>query len=858
LAAARDIALTAGQDTTNRDSANHSSSASIGVGFALGGEQNGFTIELAAAAARGKGNGDSTTHHVTSVNAGDVLSLSSGRDTTLEGAQAYGNTILADIGRSLTLTSTQDTDHYQETYQSASAGLSLCIPPICYGATSGGASYSQSNISNNYQSVTEQTGLAAGSGGFDIHVGDTTTLTGAAIASTADPSKNFLDTGSLVVNDLHNSAHSSASQMGFSYSSSSSAGSNLANNAMGAALNMAIPQGGSDSSDTQSSIAQGTIIVRDHPDQDLSGIDRGATTLDGNGVSNDFDVDEIKENQALGQAAGYVGMRAAGDLADLMADHASTEQEQKAWQDGGIYRVLLHGLVGAATAELGGGNATQGALGAVASEVASGAMANYLADHGIDPNGAEGKTLMQLASAAVGGAVGGGAGAVTALDGEKYNRQLHPSERQLAQSLAAKSNGRYTVQQIEDAMRLSGYSLGQGSVMPGETALTGSLVKVEAGNGDAIYDTGASWVLVQGPNGSQYLAQQVPEQVSPELAAYITDNTGGTDSPYAWAREQQGMAPGAVAVGELQDWVSDNRLGSRTLGGLQMVGGALEFTGGVFAAATCGTGFGCAASMYLTGAGFDNAMAGSSTLVNGPYTATLGEQGLQWVGLSPKAASLVYGISQMVPAGVEGYAINVAADAQAAANAAARQSYIPISNFNPLGVKITPEVMQTPQAKALLQQYLSAGIPASDAEYFAGTLISSGTKLPETYPVGSNTVLVKLVPKTSYGSDPITPKSPVFVTRVEYNSMQGMSSSQMADYLGIPAEQGVRGSVYGFDAFAMTPKPGATPVVFSSEVAPIVQGAYSARGGAQQNLVPNRLMWTDPNTKKIGPIGGGR
>ncbi|EIL88421.1 exoprotein, adhesin or hemolysin, partial [Rhodanobacter fulvus Jip2] len=169
LTAARDITLTSSEDTTQRDSANHSGSASIGVGFALGGEQNGFTIELAAAAARGKGNGDSATNHVTTVNAGDTLSLTSGRDATLEGAQAYGNTILADIGRSLSLTSTQDTDHYKETYQAASAGLSLCIPPICYGATSGGASYSQSNISNNYQSVTEQTGLAAGDGGFDIH-----------------------------------------------------------------------------------------------------------------------------------------------------------------------------------------------------------------------------------------------------------------------------------------------------------------------------------------------------------------------------------------------------------------------------------------------------------------------------------------------------------------------------------------------------------------------------------------------------------------------------------------------------------------------------------------------------------------
>lgn len=467
LAAARDITLTAGQDTTKRDSANHSGSASIGVGFALGGQQNGFTIELAAAAARGKGNGDSATNHATTINAGDTLSLTSARDTTLEGAQAYGNTILADIGRSLSLTSTQDTDHYKETYQAASAGLSLCIPPICYGASSGGASYSQSNISNNYQSVTDQTGLAAGSGGYDIHVGDTTTLTGAAIASTADPSRNLLDTGNLVVNDLHNTAHSSASQMGFSYSSSSSAAGNLASNAMGAALNMAIPQGGSDSSDTASSIAQGTIIVRDNPDQDLSGIDRSATALNGNDVSNDFDVDKIKENQALGQAAGYVGMRAAGDLADYMAEHATTDEEQKAWRDGGTNKILLHGLVGAATAALGGGNAAQGALGAAASEAASGAMANYLADHHIDPNSAEGRTLMELASVAAGGAVGGGAGAVTALDGEKYNRQLHVRETDWIKANAAayaKAHSGMSVEQAEKVLAQQAYRQVQSGV----------------------------------------------------------------------------------------------------------------------------------------------------------------------------------------------------------------------------------------------------------------------------------------------------------------------------------------------------------------------------------------------------------
>jgi filamentous hemagglutinin len=260
--------------------------------------------------------------------------------------------------------------------------------------------------------------------------------------------------------------------MGFSYSSSSSAGSNLASNAIGAALNMAIPQNSHDSSDTQSSIAQGTIIVRDNPNQDLSSIDRSATTLDGNGVSSDFDVDKIKEKQALGQAAGYVGMRAAGDLAKYEHDRAQAdwlaapqgsdaEADAKArlaqWSDGGTYKTILHGAVGAGIAALGGGDPVKGALGAAASEKASGVMQDYLIEHGYDPNKGTGKVLMELASTAIGGAAGGGAGAATALKGELYNRQLHDWEHKLAKELAVKSNGEYTWQEIEDAMRNSSY-----------------------------------------------------------------------------------------------------------------------------------------------------------------------------------------------------------------------------------------------------------------------------------------------------------------------------------------------------------------------------------------------------------------
>jgi hypothetical protein len=187
-------------------------------------------------------------------------------------------------------------------------------------------------------------------------------------------------------------------------------------------------------------------------------------------------------------------MRAAGSLENAID---ATPAEATA----------IHAVVGGVAAALGGGNAAQGALGAGASEAVSSTMSDYLANHGIDPNSTAGQSLMNLGSAIIGGAVGGGAGASTALAGEQFNRQLHPSEQQLAQTLAANSNGQYTVQQVEDAMRLSGYSLGVNSVMPGETAQTGTLVN--ANDPSSIYDTNANWQPVAGPNGSQYLMQVV-------------------------------------------------------------------------------------------------------------------------------------------------------------------------------------------------------------------------------------------------------------------------------------------------------------------------------------------------------------
>jgi hypothetical protein len=135
------------------------------------------------------------------LNAGETLSIVSGRDATLAGAQASGKTVVADIGRNLALASEQDTDSYDSKQQNISAGGSFSI-----GSMSGSASvsYSRDKMTSDYASVKEQTGIFAGTGGFDITVGDHTQLDGAVIASTAD--RNRLDTGTLGWTDIHNAA----------------------------------------------------------------------------------------------------------------------------------------------------------------------------------------------------------------------------------------------------------------------------------------------------------------------------------------------------------------------------------------------------------------------------------------------------------------------------------------------------------------------------------------------------------------------------------------------------------------------------------------------------------------------------
>ncbi|WP_239483103.1 hemagglutinin repeat-containing protein [Paraburkholderia sp. C35] len=138
LNASRDINLQSAQDTSQQSGHHSCSGGSIDASFALGGERNGFTIELAASTAKGKTNGNGVTNRDTQINAGNTLTLTSVRDTNLRGAEVAGNTVDANVGRDLNVASQLNTNTYDSKQTSGGFQVSICVPPICYSTTVGG------------------------------------------------------------------------------------------------------------------------------------------------------------------------------------------------------------------------------------------------------------------------------------------------------------------------------------------------------------------------------------------------------------------------------------------------------------------------------------------------------------------------------------------------------------------------------------------------------------------------------------------------------------------------------------------------------------------------------------------------
>jgi len=277
-------------------------------------------VSASVNAAKGSEKGNGLTHSETTLDAGNRLSLTSGRDTTLTGAQANGNSVKVDTGRNLTLTSEQDSDRYDSKQQSASAGGSFT-----FGSMTGSANVnvSRDKMHSNWQSVAEQTGIFAGKGGFDVTVGEHTQLNGAVISSTATADKNRLDTGTLGFGDIHNHAEYEVEHQSAGMSTGGDFAGNMANGML-AGLNGS----GSADSTTKAAVSEGTIVIRDKEKQAQDVADLSRDVANANpGLDVIFDKEKEQNRLKAAQLIGEIGSQ-AGDIARTQGQIAGMKAQQ--------------------------------------------------------------------------------------------------------------------------------------------------------------------------------------------------------------------------------------------------------------------------------------------------------------------------------------------------------------------------------------------------------------------------------------------------------------------------------------------------------------------------------------------------
>lgn len=456
LAASNTINLEAGSNMqrveTNSNSSGWNVSANIGM-------RTGGLVGWSASAYKGTENGieDSTTHTGTHVVGSNKVSITSGNDTNLTGSTISGKSVTANVGNNLTVESLQDSQIYHET--SKSNGLSISGANFISQPTINGVNV-KGNIDSTYTSVTEQSGIHAGSDGMNLAVGNTTTLKGATITSKATPEKNKMSTKSLVMEDIHNEASYKAKKSGIAMNTSGLTAKGVLGkiNPLGLSPVVSIPVSDEVQSTTKSAISDDILVEVEH--KPLTTINRD-TEHALNSIKPIFDKADVKERMEYVNAVSDEGFKLIGDIAMKQAqkyeekaaittDEALKKRYQKEadkWKDGGIYKVALHGGFGAVVSNMAGSSSLEGFTVSSANEVMVGAIAKELAKHPNSTADANGKyvdnsDVYKIASAILGNTVSHSSlGAGISLSATQNNYLTHEQIKLYKQEYSkAKSN----------------------------------------------------------------------------------------------------------------------------------------------------------------------------------------------------------------------------------------------------------------------------------------------------------------------------------------------------------------------------------------------------------------------------------
>ena len=366
VSASNNLRMDAGTNTVVQHDDYTSSGWSIGATVSPHGSG---VIGLDANVYKGKENALETTKtHTGTVILGKQVNTVSGNNTEIIGSKVIGESVTTKVGHDLKIESLQDTNDYHKISKNKGISVSYGMS----GSARVGFDNSRGTTDSHYASVTNQAGIYAGDGGYNVQVNHATTLTGGIIKGSPDKSKNRLSSNSLKMNDIQNEASYSAKTSGYSLSTTK----RTKNNPIGitGSPKMGIPVKGSAKSTTHSAISEGVIEIAKKESLEKINHDTEQAL---NKLAPIFDKKTVEEKQILLTKISNKGYRLIGDIAVseqkkylILAESAENSNNEKLakeymdkakkWDDGGIYKVALHGAFGATISKLSGYNSLDG------------------------------------------------------------------------------------------------------------------------------------------------------------------------------------------------------------------------------------------------------------------------------------------------------------------------------------------------------------------------------------------------------------------------------------------------------------------------------------------------------------------
>lgn len=257
----------------------------------------------------------------------------------------------------------------------------------------GSINASVGRIDSKWKSVTEQAGIYAGEEGYNINVGNNTTLEGAVIKSEAPKAKNKLTTKSLEMKDIKNEAEYTYSNNGIGYNyygskkkleemkTKDKKGYDKIYNNIGLVPNLGVGSKGKASSTTQSAISDGILTV--------DGKEIDTKTINTNTENTLHQLDKIFDKKKIEERQELARLFSKNAFEQLHNWHPTTK-------DGKIAKSIAHGIIGEVAARMAGNAPGSGFKATMTNELLIGEIkkvAKY------DP------ALAQWLSAAVGGVV---------------------------------------------------------------------------------------------------------------------------------------------------------------------------------------------------------------------------------------------------------------------------------------------------------------------------------------------------------------------------------------------------------------------------------------------------------------------